>query len=144
MLDSHIYVCSLYCVHFSPLSPFFTQVVDDFVHCRWLLIDVTPLKKQIALLHMIHFGHLFGKFPFCLIVKYMFILSIVFVSHHYSHFLCWWWMISLIVGVFSLMYLHHKKGCIIERLSLMSLHPKFFSFNDLGYLFGKFCICLIV
>ena len=58
------------------------HVVDDFVDCRQLLIDVTPLKKQNALLYMIHFGHLFGKFPLCLIVKYMFVLSIVFVSHH--------------------------------------------------------------
>ena len=28
-----------------------------------------------------------GKFPMCLIFKYMFILSTAFVSHHYSHFL---------------------------------------------------------
>ena len=41
----------------------------------------------------------------------MFILSIVFVSHHYSHLTCRWWMISLIVDSFSLMMIEDDIEC---------------------------------
>ena len=36
------------------------------------------------------FGRPSGKSAVCLIVKYMFVLSFVLLSHHFSHFLCKW------------------------------------------------------
>ena len=105
-------MCILYCIHISPLFPFSMQVWwTILLIVEGFFIDVPPPQEKIVLFYLIHFGHLFGKFPICLIVKYMFVLSIVFVSHHYSHLTCRWWTISLIVDGLSLMMIEDDIEC---------------------------------
>ena len=45
------------------------HVVDDFLDCRWLLIDVKPTTKKGSIIPFDTFFRLSGKSAVCLIVK---------------------------------------------------------------------------
>ena len=72
------------------------------------IIDLPPpsTQRNILLLIDININCVCGKLPMCLrtclIVNDMFVIFIVLESHHLFHFLRRWWMIWLIVDVFSL------------------------------------------